>query len=142
MSIKINKLNSEDHTSNKMTFTPANDKFSDVLKDKVSKIGPKTKEEEKIWKSAQDMESFFLSQIFTQMRKTVPKSNFFGDGKKEDLMQSMLDDEVCKNLSKGNGLGLAEMIYEQLRPKTETSKTAGIASFSSNISSDNTDKGE
>lgn len=78
-----------------------------------------TKENKKLRQAAVDFESFFVSQLFSQMRKTVPSGGLFGDNQQEKMMQSMLDDEVSKNVASGRGMGLADMLYEQLRPSAD-----------------------
>ena len=122
--LKINNIPLNDHLASNAIIPNSKNKknnFSNILNTKISlkSAEPKTKEEQKIWKSAQDFEAFFLSQLFSQMRKTVPKNDLFGNKKREELFQGLLDEEVCKNLAKGKGLGLAEMLYKQLTPQNE-----------------------
>lgn len=76
------------------------------------------KENKKLRQAAVDFESFFVSQLFSQMRKTVPSGGLFGDTQQEKIMQGMLDDEVSKNIANGRGMGLADMLYKQLHPST------------------------
>lgn len=108
--------------------------FKNILNKKISLKSAKTepKEEEKIWRAAQDFEAFFLAQLFSEMRKTIPKTDFFGSRKKEELFQGLLDEAVCKNLAKGKGLGLAEMLYKQIKPqniKNTDANTDGLTDF-------------
>ncbi len=70
-------------------------------------------QENEIKKVAQQFESIFINQVFKEMRKTVPESGLF-DSYAMDMFQGMLDEEMSNELSKGNGLGLRDMIYKQL----------------------------
>ena len=72
------------------------------------------KEDAKLKKTCQDMEAMFLNMMMADMRKTVQKSKLVDDSK-EEIMTSMLDSEMTKNMAKAGGMGLADMMYRQLR---------------------------
>lgn len=95
----------------------------------VSENSKTEKENKKLRQAAVDFESFFISQLFSQMRKTVPSGGLFGDSQQEKIMQSMLDDEVSKNIAQGRGMGLADMMYNQLHTSTEKKITPGHVSL-------------
>jgi len=65
--------------------------------------------------ACQDFESVLLSQLIKSMRKTVPQSDsmLYG-GFSEDIYRSMMDEEIARNIARGPGLGLAEILYGQL----------------------------
>ena len=69
--------------------------------------------EKKIEKVARDFESIFLHKLLTSMRKTVPKSGLL-DSFATDMYQSMMDEEISREMSKNKGMGLGEMIYNDL----------------------------
>ena len=48
------------------------------------------------------------------MRSAVPKSDFLDGGNAENIFTDMLDQEIGKITSK-RGIGIADMVYEQLR---------------------------
>lgn len=72
------------------------------------------KDDTKLKKTCQDMEAMFLNMMMADMRKTVQKSKLVDDSK-EEIMTSMLDGEMTKNMAKAGGMGLADMLYRQLR---------------------------
>ena len=72
-----------------------------------------TKDDVKLKATCKDMESVFLNMMMEDMRKTVQKSTLV-DSSKEDIMTSMLDSEVTKNMASAGGIGLADMLYRQL----------------------------
>ncbi|MDR3562503.1 MAG: rod-binding protein [Negativicutes bacterium] len=61
-----------------------------------------------------DFEAVFLNLMLTQMRRTIPKSGLLGQSSQQDIMQSMLDGEMTKNMAQAGGAGLADMLYHQL----------------------------
>ena len=69
--------------------------------------------EKKIEKVSRDFESIFLHKLLTSMRKTVPKSGLL-DSFATDMYQSMMDEEISKDMSKNKGMGMGEMIYNDL----------------------------
>lgn len=73
------------------------------------------KDDIKLKKTCQDMEAVFLNMMMTDMRKTVQKSKLFDDSQAHDVMTSMLDTEMTKDMAKAGGMGLADMMYRQLR---------------------------
>jgi len=72
------------------------------------------KDDVKLKATCQDMEAMFLNMMMADMRKTVQKSQLV-DTSKEEIMTSMLDSEVTKNMASAGGIGLADMLYRQLR---------------------------
>ncbi|MCL5774048.1 MAG: rod-binding protein [Firmicutes bacterium] len=75
----------------------------------------KVKEEAKLKETCQQFESLFLTQLFAQMRKSIPKTELFGSGKDEELYNGMMDEERAKAWSQADGIGLANVLYQQLK---------------------------
>ena len=66
-------------------------------------------------KAAIEMESFFINQMFQAMRRTVPEpQGVFERSTAEKIFQEMLDEQTAANLAQSGGIGLADVIYEQL----------------------------
>ena len=74
-----------------------------------------TLKDEKLRKATQDFEAFFIGAMFKSMRKTVPDGGLVKKGQGEEIYRDMLDGEVSTELSRGEGLGLAELMYRQLK---------------------------
>jgi flagellar protein FlgJ len=66
-------------------------------------------------RAAQEFESFLLFQLIKEMRKTVPKNELFHGGQAEDMFQSFLDMEMARELAETGQLGLADMLYEDMK---------------------------
>ena len=74
----------------------------------------KRREDAKLKTACQEMEAVFLNMMLTKMRASVPKTNLMGDNSQEEMMQSLLDTELTKNMAQAGGMGLANMLYRQL----------------------------
>lgn len=75
------------------------------------------KEDAELRKACRDFEAVLVGQMLSSMRSTVQKSDFFGSDKKEEMFQSMLDDEISKNCSQNGSFHISDMIYEQMSRK-------------------------
>ena len=64
-------------------------------------------------KVARDFESVFVNKLLESMRKAVPKSGLL-DSSALDMYQSLMDQEMAKNMSERKGMGLGEMVYKDL----------------------------
>lgn len=73
------------------------------------------KEDAKLKKACEGFESMFMNMMYKEMRKTVPKSGFWGNSNAEDLWQDMMDSEMVDQMAKSGGIGLADMLYNQLK---------------------------
>ena len=95
----------------KNIFSKMTEKNLERLRNESSfgKIGS----EKGIEKVSRDFESVFLHKLLTAMRKTVPKSGLL-DSFASDMYQSMMDEEISKEMSKNKGMGMGEMIYNDL----------------------------
>jgi flagellar protein FlgJ len=72
--------------------------------------GASQKEMEKV---ARDFESIFINKLFESMRKAIPKSDLL-DSSAMDMYQTMMDQEMAKEMSTQKGMGMGEMVYNDL----------------------------
>ena len=72
--------------------------------------------EAKLRKACQGFESVFISKLFAQMRATVPKDGML-HGQYEDQYYSMFDKAMCDKMAESGGIGLADMMYRQLKSR-------------------------
>lgn len=93
--------------------TKAKGDFAEHLAQETEKA-QQAKDDAKLKKTCQDLEAVFLNIMMTNMRKTVDKSKLV-DSSQEETMTSMLDAEMTKDMAKAGGIGLADMLYRQLR---------------------------
>ena len=86
----------------------------DGLKDRLSgDTGDKAK---KLRNACEKFEAVFISKLWKEMRNTVPKEGYM-HSKHEDKYLSMFDREFAEKMAASGGIGLADMIYEQLSEK-------------------------
>ena len=80
-------------------------------------------------KVARDFESVFVNKLLESMRKAVPKSGLL-DSSALDMYQSMMDQEMAKNMSERKGIGLGEMVYKDLSRLDKVFRGESISSSS------------
>lgn len=68
----------------------------------------------KLYEKSMELESFFVKQMLSQMRKTVTKSTLGGEGFAGQMYEDMLYDEYAEKMTKTAGFGLADQIYLSL----------------------------
>ena len=66
--------------------------------------------------ATQQFESLFVSQLMKSMRDTVPESRLMGSGSGQQLFREMLDQELAGRVAQSGGIGIGEMLYQQLSP--------------------------
>lgn len=81
-----------------------------------------TKEDKKMLEACKQFETIFINQLFSEMRSTVPKDGMFEESTGENIFKGMLDEEYSKQMADAGGIGLAQMIYQQLKQKTAPTK--------------------
>lgn len=59
-------------------------------------------------------EGLMLHLMLKNMRKTIDKGELLHGGNAEEIFQDMQDQALADNLASGRGMGLSEMLYQQL----------------------------
>ena len=62
-------------------------------------------------------EEIFINMMLKEMRKAVPKSGLLPDSLQKDIYTSMFDQQIAREISTGKGIGISEMLYENLSAK-------------------------
>ncbi len=95
--------------------SPAQRKLQiDALRERLS--GGDEAAERKLKEACQGFESIFLQRIWEQMRKNVGKEGFL-HSRDEESYQAMFDQELAKKMAEAGGIGLADMLEQQLNVK-------------------------
>ena len=76
------------------------------------KISPEAKAK-KLLEACEGFESVFIQKMWQEMRNTLPKNGLL-HGRDEQYWQDMYDQELSKSMTSAGGIGLADMMYEQL----------------------------
>lgn len=107
MSIMIDNSN----LYSSMTKALGTSKTAGNLEDKLKNTSDL--EDKELMEVCKSFETYFIEQMFKEMRKTVPESQekneyqeYFGD---------MLYEEYSKEISKNGEMGLAQMLYESMK---------------------------
>jgi len=69
----------------------------------------------KLNEAAQQFESYFVQTMLKDMRKTTAIAGEASGGKEMDTWNMMFDQEIADRISKGKGLGLADMIVRSMK---------------------------
>jgi flagellar protein FlgJ len=80
----------------------------------------RAKEEGKLKDACQQFEQMYLQQMLGEMRKCSGKEKGAGGGaggggQQDDMFQGMLDQERAKAWSQEGGVGLANMLFQQMK---------------------------
>ena len=76
-------------------------------------IAQKSDAEDQLKAVSSQFEAILLRQMMSAMRATVPRSEFL-DSFSMQMYESMLDEEIANVVAKERGIGLSEMLYDQL----------------------------
>ena len=92
--------------------------FSQLAENKMGRLEKQAlsgeyKEEKELKALAQQFEGIFMNQLMKAMRATLPKEGMLSSFS-VDMYESMFDQEVAGEMSKGKGMGLADVLYTQL----------------------------
>lgn len=99
------------------------------MDDLRKRLGDTKTKEQKLRESCEGFEAIFLQKMWEQMRKTVPKEGYL-HSKDEDTYQSLFDVELCKKMAGAGGMGLADMLYEQLSQQlADSGRTTSPGSY-------------
>lgn len=96
---------------------------TDNTSEKTSKLEGKlsgnlsTATADELMEVCKEFEAYFTEQVFKSMQKMVPESGSSDTATKttKDYIEDMLMQEYASNSSENGGLGLAQMLYEQMK---------------------------
>lgn len=87
------------------------------LKDKISGTDYSKATDEELMNACKQFEAYFVEQLYKGMMKTIPKSeeasnytSTITDFYKDQMIQS-----IAEQTTEQSGLGLAQMLYEQMK---------------------------
>jgi len=87
--------------------------YTDVKGLNSLKQAAKTQDPKAVREAARQFESLFTRMMLKSMREANFKDPNFGSDQ-QDFYQGMFDDQLAVEMSKGHGLGLADMLVQQL----------------------------
>ena len=78
---------------------------------------------EKLKKAAQNFEAIFITQILSNMRRSI-NSGLFGKGMSSDIYHSMFDENIAQAIASKNGFGLSDIIIKSLHKDIREEESA------------------
>ncbi len=78
----------------------------------LEKVSPQV--QQKLKTTAQDFESVFLGQMFSQMTEGLKGDGPFGSTVGTGVWRSMLTDEYAKSFAKAGGIGLSNDVFRTM----------------------------
>lgn len=81
---------------------------------------------EAIRETARQFESLFTTMMLKSMRDATPHDSLFGSDQ-QDFYQDMFDQQMAVQLSKGKGLGLADVLVRQLMQSAGVTEDVGAS---------------
>ncbi|MBG0790907.1 MAG: rod-binding protein [Desulfovibrionaceae bacterium] len=72
--------------------------------------------ETQLREACRNFEAVFISKLWQQMKQSVPKEGYL-HSRQEESYEAMFDRDFAEKMAKAGGIGLADMIYEQLSEK-------------------------
>ncbi|MBS0378651.1 MAG: flagellar assembly peptidoglycan hydrolase FlgJ [Proteobacteria bacterium] len=100
-----------------MATTPINGQastYGDFAGLEKLKAGARSQDPAALRQVAQQFESLFARMMLKSMRAAIGKDPIFGSDQAQ-MYQGMFDDQLSMDLTRGRGLGLADMLMRQLR---------------------------
>lgn len=101
-----------------MASQASNNSKAETLKNKLTN-GSTAADEDELKEACKEFESYFVEQVFDAMMKTT---KVFSDDEEDGYASKMVDyfkdfavQELCDNVTDGDGLGLANILYEQMK---------------------------
>ena len=104
-----------DGIKRKNESTSGTENFAEILSESISAKQIKEKPvDKKLMDTCIEMESIFVKQMLSSMKKNVDKGEFLHGGYAEEIFEDMLYDEYALNMSKNSNMGIAKNLYEEL----------------------------
>jgi flagellar protein FlgJ len=71
--------------------------------------------------TAEKFEAIFIRQFMKTLRSTLPGEGLFGGGASGEIYADMMDNAVSDAVSKRGAFGIADMVYQRLVSRLDTS---------------------
>ncbi len=95
----------------------------DQLKDRLKN---EPGQEEELKKACRSFEAVFIGKLWEQMEKSVGKEGYL-HSKQEDMYKSMFTRDFSEHMAEAGGIGLADMLYEQLAQRLKQTSGETLA---------------
>ena len=86
-----------------------------VSTDALTKVTAQDIKKEKLQKVCAEFESLFIHQLLKSMRSSVTETGFLGKSEESKIVRSMFDQELADRIAENRGIGLSQIIFENLK---------------------------
>lgn len=103
----------------------ASEALSSGASNAVNKNFEKATDEE-LMNACKQFESYFIEQVYKEMIKTIPEENYSSQSTSTlvDYYKEQMVKEMASTTSEQAGMGIAQMLYEQMKRNGEGAVTA------------------
>ncbi len=91
----------------------------------------------RLQKAVKDFEAIFMGMMMKSMRSSVPDEEGAGQSFGGDVMESLFDDAVAKQMAGRSNLGLADMLYRSITKEPLPGSVPGAAGIQGNVTAAN-----
>jgi len=70
---------------------------------------------QKLKRACSEFEALFLNYLLKSMRASVPEGGLIDQSEESKMFKAMLDEKLADQISASGGLGLGEILYQQLK---------------------------
>lgn len=98
-------------------YASASSQSASKLESKLDTDYSKATDDE-LLETCKEFEAYFLEQVFKEMMKTIPKNDEEESGANSTMMeysQELMIQSLASDSTENSGLGLAQMLYEQMK---------------------------
>lgn len=113
---------------NALQRSPAHSEQAYTDLNSLQKLKSEANKDVALRKVAKQFESLFVSLLFKGMRQAnaVFEEGNFGHSNAEKMYRDMYDQQMSLNLAEGRGLGVADMVYKQLKGQSHRVSSAEV----------------
>ncbi len=103
----IDQINTKNSSSQTTTFK------------KILQAAQETNDAKSLKAACANFEEVFTNILLKNMRRTVIEGGLLEKSHAREMFEGMLDEKLAKEISKGQGIGLSKIMYEQLSKNME-----------------------
>ena len=98
-------------------YTNAANQTASKLQDKLNSSDYSKATDDELMDACKQFESYFLEQMFKEMMKTIPESEDTSSSNSQlmDYYKDEMVQQIASDSKEQNSLGLAQMLYEQMK---------------------------
>ena len=96
-------------------YTNAANQTASKLQDKLNSSDYSKATDDELMDACKQFESYFLEQMFKEMMKTIPEDTSSSNSQLMDYYKDEMVQQIASDSTEQNSLGLAQMLYEQMK---------------------------